>query len=1541
MAVVFLNRMRLMKPFYFTHDDGPRILPGMQQEPLTPANPSRAGRTRQSLVRPALEHDACGVGFLAELEGRPSGRVMPLALTALARLGHRGAVDADGRTGDGAGVTTQIPYAVLQPDLDAIGFGQVPARDLAVGLVFLPRDGEGAERARRLVADALASAGLGRCGWRQVPCREEILGRKASRSRPTIAQVVVARPEGATDDEFEHRLHVARREAAGRVEHDRALEGFSIASLSHRTLVYKALVRAVDLASFYPDLTHPAYTTAFALFHQRFSTNTTPSWALSQPFRLLGHNGEINTIQGNRIWMEARGGSPLMRAAGSDSASLDEALGELTDGGRDLLHALSLLLPPAWETDRELPAEVRDFFDYQSCLMEPWDGPAMVVFTDGRVVGAALDRNGLRPARSVVTTDGLVLVASEVGVLDVADERILSRGRLGPGDVVAVDLRARRLLDREAIHARLAARRPYGAWLAAQRVRGVPDVTFESTDWAAPDTRVLRAFGYTREEAQLILGPMHREGIEPLGSMGDDAPLSVLSSESRLLFSYFKQRFAQVTNPPIDPLRESLVMSLDTHLGPRADLRTETPEHAAQLHLDDPILEEDELRAIAAWRRPRWRVRSLSLRFAAEGGAGELRVALRRLLQEAEIAVRDGAVVLVLSDRGVGRRWAAMPSLLGLAAVHHHLVRRGLRLRTSLVVETGEARDDHQVAALLGFGAEAVCPWLALAMVRDAAQAAGDSETASEAVRRYRYALSKGVRKILSKMGISTLRSYHGAQLFEAVGVADDVIAAHFTGTPSLVGGVGMEDIAREVLARHARAYEGAGDHLEEGSLHRYRRQGEVHAFEPGVVKALHAAIRTGTALDYKQYAALVHSRAPIVLRDLLEFRTAEPIPIDDVEPAAAILPRFMTSAMSLGALSPEAQQVLAIAMNRIGGRSNSGEGGEAPEMFSTELPGGDRPYNKIKQVASARFGVTAEYLLAADELQIKMAQGSKPGEGGQLPGHKVAAHIARVRHAPEGATLISPPPHHDIYSIEDLAQLIYDLKRVNPRATVGVKLVSEAGVGTVAAGVAKAHADAIVVAGHDGGTGASPWSSIKNAGTPWELGLAETQQVLVAQGLRERVRLQVEGGLKTGRDVVMAALLGADEYGFGSAALVAAGCLMARQCHLNTCPAGIATQREDLRAKFHGTPDDVVHFFTAIAEEVREILALLGHRRLEDVIGRTELLEARPPAAGSKASTVRLEAVLARGAETARRRHAGTRNDPPLTGGRLDESVLMQLRFGPSGPARLDLEMRITNADRTVGAGIAGEIARRYRGRPLAPSTLRVTYRGSAGQSFGAFSVEGMELVLEGEANDAVGKGMSGGDIVVRPRRGRGLAGQVIAGNAVIYGATGGRLFMAGRAGERFAVRNSGALAVVEGAGDHACEYMTAGAVVILGPTGRNLAAGMSGGLLYVLDAEGTVDRRLNPETAMAAIGTAPAEEAWLHDVIRVHAERTDSARAREVLRDWDRLRDTFRRVTSRLMAAAPPLPSPRPSGAGVPLRRTAVRVAAAGVFLPDAAGA
>ena len=1477
---------------------------------------------------PQLHHDACGVGFLAELEGRPSTRLLPLALTALDRLAHRGAVDADGRTGDGAGVTTQIPYDVLQPELEARGLGRMAPRDLAVGLVFLPADAPAQARARQLLAEAVTGRGLRFLGWREVPFREEVLGDKARRSRPAIAQALVGRPVRAgftlSDDELEGALYRARREAEARAAAE-GLTGFHVASLSRRSLVYKALVRGVDLADFYPDLRHPGFASAFVIFHQRFSTNTFPSWSLTQPFRMLAHNGEINTIQGNRTGMRAREASvaspqlglaagelrPLLPEGGSDSASLDEALALLTLAGRDAAHAMTLLVPPAWENDSDLSPEVRAFFEYQSSLMEPWDGPALLVFTDGRLVGAALDRNGLRPARSVVTVDGLVLVASEVGVLDVEDDRVLHRGRLGPGDMVAVDLAAQRFLDRETIHRHLAGRRPYASWLQRRRVFlrqvPVPEAAEHAEDAETAPVPLLRAFGYTREEMQLVLAPMFREAREPLGSMGDDTPLAVLSTKARLLFSYFKQRFAQVTNPPIDPLRESLVMSLAMHVGPRGDLLLgdDAPGEGGQVHLPGPLLPPHQLAALLGWTGQGWRPRRLSLLFPAAGGAAAFQGALDSLLTEAARAAREGAGLLVLSDRGVDAEQAALPSLLAVSAVHQHLVREGLRTRVSLAAETAEARDDHQVAALVTFGAEAVCPFLALAAVRAAAGAAAEADTPSpgEAARRYLAALDKGLLKIVSKMGISTLRSYHGAQLMEIVGLADEVVATHFTGTSSHLGGAGLDEIAGEVLARHREAFGSAARALDEGSLHRYRQKGEAHAYEPPVVKALHAAIRAGERLEYRRYAELVHSRSPIAVRDLLEVRPGAGVPLDEVEPVESIFPRFMTAAMSLGALSPEAQHVLAVAMNRIGGRSNSGEGGEPAELHWQVLPDGDRASNRIKQVASARFGVTASYLMAADELQIKMAQGSKPGEGGQLPGHKVAPHIARVRHSPPGVTLISPPPHHDIYSIEDLAQLVYDLKRVNPAATVSVKLVSTAGVGTIAAGVAKAHADAIQISGHDGGTGASPLGSIKNAGTPWEIGLAEAQQVLADSGLRSRVRLQVDGGLKTGRDVVIAALLGAEQFGFGSAALVAAGCVMARQCHLNTCPAGIATQREELRQRFTGTPEQVVSFFSAIAEEVREILALMGFRRLEEIVGRTDLLDTRVPSAG-KAAALRLGRVASASRHAAGdRRCTQPRNDPPRTGGHLDEAVLDRLRFGAGAPEPVTLEMPITNADRTVGARVAGELARRYRGRTLPPGTLRLSFLGSAGQSFGAFCVEGMSLHLEGEANDGVGKGMSGGEIVLRTPRGRARGGSedVIAGNAVLYGATGGRAFIAGRVGERFAVRNSGGLAVVEGTGDHACEYMTAGAAVILGATGRNLGAGMSGGVAYVLDDEGLLYRRHNPELVAVEEGLDDREQAWLGHVIARHFELTGSARARAILGAWAEWLPRFRRVAPR----------------------------------------
>ncbi len=1337
--------------------------------------------------------DACGVGLLADIQGRPSRAILAGALEALRNLAHRGAVDADGKTGDGAGVLTQIPRFIL---------GEFDA----AGLVF------GADR--QSIVDSLARRGLTRTAWRDVPTNDQTLGPKAMRCRPDIAQILVRRPAEMDAGEFERRLLDARRHSE-----------VYLASLSSRTIVYKALVRSTDLADFYDDLNHPEYETAFALFHQRFSTNTVPSWSMSQPFPFLAHNGEINTISGNRHAMRARG-HPMKEEGISDSASLDEALAILMSEGRSLPHAVKMLIPPAWENDLDLSPEVRAFYEHHASLMEPWDGPAFITFADGRVAGAALDRNGLRPARYLITTDDLLLVASEAGVIDIDDARVRHRGRIGPGGMIGVDLVAKKLFDGDAVVEELAARTAY------QMIE--PETLSAGAAYVIPRAPcgVMRAFGYTREEMRLILDPLSK-GIEPVGSMGDDAPLAILSAQPRLFFSYFRQRFAQVTNPPIDSLRESIAMSLRP----------------------DPLLDSVTPSG-----------EQLSILFT-----GTLATALDQLLKDAAAAVRRGRTILVLTDRAIDEEHAAIPSLLAVSAVHQHLIREGLRTGARIIADTGEARDEHHLAALIAFGADAVCPWLANAII-------GGPD--------YRRSLHKGLLKILAKMGVCTIRSYRGSQLFEAIGIASEVIDRHFTGTPSPIGGLGLREIEAEVRARHSRAFNGSD--LDEGSFLRYRRDGEAHAYAPHVVKALHR--------DYRAFAELVHSRESLVLRDLLEFRDTTPIAISDVEPVSAVVPRLMTAAMSLGALSPEAQHVIAVAMNRLGGRSNSGEGGEPSASFWPAPARSENANHRIKQIASGRFGVTAEYVVSADELQIKIAQGSKPGEGGQLPEHKVTAHIAEVRRAEPGTALISPPPHHDIYSIEDLAQLIYDLKRVNPAATVSVKLVSSAGIGTIAVGVAKAHADAIEISGHDGGTGASPLGSIKNAGAPWELGLTEVQQSLVRAGLRSRVRLQVNGGLKTGRDVVIAALLGAEEFGFGTAALIAAGCVMARQCHLNTCPAGIATQREDLRARFNATPDDVIRFFTAVAEETREILALLGARSLRDIIGRADLLEQRIPADG-KASTIRLDHLLETSPiNPSERRWAGTRNDPPRTGSGIDDLVIRRMRLARTVLEPIELSLPVATADRAVGGRIAGAIVRRYRGHGAPPDTVRLLLRGSAGQSFGAFCVGGMSLVLEGEANDYVGKSMSGGEIIIRPPR-RTAAG-TIAGNTILYGATGGQMFLAGRAGERFAVRNSGAIAVVEGTGDHACEYMTAGAVVILGPTGRNTGAGMSGGMLFVLDEEERLEQRINSDSVAVDAVMSGAEETWLWEAIVRHLHATGSRKADNVLKDWKSARPIFRRV-------------------------------------------
>ncbi|MGE0453739.1 MAG: glutamate synthase large subunit [Vicinamibacteria bacterium] len=1468
-----------------------------------------------SATDPRFEHDACGVGLVADLGGRSRDRVLPLALGALARLEHRGGLDADGRSGDGAGVVLEIPWAAI-----GSGLAGDPEAGRGLGMLFVERGR--ADAAHSLVEGQAAATGVRVVGWRSVPVKVEALGETAARTRPEIWQAALESQAGETAGSFERRL--LRLELA--IAEQSARDGLAVevVSLDTRTVVYKGLLRAADLPAFYPDLADPRCATSFALVHRRFSTNTRPSWPAAQPFERLAHNGEINTIDGNRAWMRARW--PQLAALGlpaghlersfsgrvSDSKSLDAALGLLLASGHALHEALALLLPPAWEHDAELPPDVRAFFEWGARRCEPWDGPALVVATDGRRVAAALDRNGLRPARYVVTSDGLLALASEAGAFDLPDERIVEVGRLGPGEAVLADPPAGRFHDATGVRLLLGRLgRKGGGAVPAPRVASEPEMP--QRDETAR-RRLLRAFGYTREELQFVLGPMHQAGTEPIGSMGDDTPLAVLSRHGRSLSSYFRQRFAQVTNPPIDPLRERNVMSARVVLGPQPSLFERRAPTPLGVELESPIVEPKALAGLLAGPAAALVPRRLSVLADATDGVAGLEQAVARLRSDAVLAVREGSGLLVLSDEGVGPGRVALPMLLAVSSVHQQLVAAGLRTRTSLLAHTADARDDHQLALLLAFGASAVSPWLALEAVAAAAPAAG-----SEALRhvaRYRGALEKGLLKILSKLGISTVRSYVGSQLFEALGLDPELVQAHFGGTVHALSGTGFARLATEALERHAAAYSPVpAPALEEGSLHRFRRGGEAHAYAPEVVKALRAAARDGVRSSHRHYARLVESRPPLALRDLLKLReVAPPLPLGEVEPSASLARRFVCSAMSLGALSPEAHRTLAIAMNRLGARSNSGEGGEPPEGFWRALPGGDSANSRVKQVASARFGVDAEYLAAADELQIKIAQGSKPGEGGQLPGHKVVGIVARLRRATPGTALISPPPHHDVYSIEDLAGLVHELKRVNPRAPVSVKLVSTAGIGTIAAGVAKAWADAIVIGGHDGGTGASPLGSIKQAGTPWELGLAEAQRALVETGLRGRVRLQVEGGLKTGRDVVIAALLGADEYGFGSAALVAAGCVMARQCHLNTCPAGIATQREDLRGRFQGRPEEIVRFFLGIAHEVRETLAALGARSLGEIVGRSDLLEARPQV-DLPSGPIALDALLTGGAFPGA--YLGQRNDAPQSPG-IDEAVIERLPARAVSPS-IELSLPVRNADRAVGARLAGELARRRAGGPAGDGVVRLRFSGSAGQSFGAFAVRGMELLLEGEANDGLGKGLSGGLLVVRPGRASRLGeAPLLAGNAALYGATAGEAYVAGSVGERFAVRLSGARAVVEGAGDHACEYLTDGVVVVLGSIGRNFGAGMSGGLAYVLDPEHRLEARLNPDLVRLDDALGPDDARLLRAAVERHAALTGSRRAARLLGDWPAALRALRAVRPKGSEAGVPDWIPEAGAAG-----------------------
>jgi glutamate synthase domain-containing protein 2/glutamate synthase domain-containing protein 1/glutamate synthase domain-containing protein 3 len=1415
-----------------------------------------------SLYDPTRERDACGIGFVADAQGRGGREIVDLALEALRRVRHRGALAADRRTGDGAGLLLPIPRTLL------------PRPWSGLAMVFLRDDA-----ARSQLEDACAAEGLEPLGWRVVPTDVEALGEAARATAPRIEQLVVARPLGLSIDEAERLAYRARKRAE-------RVEGAYVCSLSFRTVTYKALCAADQLGSFYPDLEDPAVTAAFAVFHQRFSTNTTPSWERAQPFRLLCHNGEINAIQGNVNWMRARQArlgsaddallAPVIDERGSDSAMLDNALELLVRHGRDPRHAAAMLVPEAWEGNPELDEDVRAFYRYHACLVEPWDGPAGIVFTDGRVVGAVMDRNGLRPLRIAIGGDGLVVCASEAGTVDVVEGRRVRRGKLGPGQMIAVDPLGGGVETDAEIKRRLAVRRPYGRWLRKHLVHGSAGAPATTPADALAPRQV--AAGYTREELSVLIRPAAGTGHEPVSSMGDDTALAPLAGRARPIYSYFKQRFAQVTNPAIDHLRERRVMSLRTLLGARSPLLLERPEAARLVELDSFFVFSSSLPALGP------------LPLDATFVEGEsLEDALARLGEEAEAAVREGAALLLVSDRAAGPERVPLPALLAVGMVHHRLVASGLRSRASILVEGDDPRESHHLACLLGYGADAICPRLALDTVAAMAAAdrlGGDHPQPEEAQRRFREAVEDGVLKIMSKMGISDVASYRGAQIFEAIGLAREVVDRCFPGTPCPVGGIGFAELEREARARHSAAYAPAPK-LENPGYVKFRKGGEPHATNPDVVDALqetaaaHALRKSLNGAGWPQYerfAELVNGRAPLELRDLLEPVPApEPVSLDEVEPAESIVRRFSGGAMSHGALSAEAHETVAMALNMIGARANTGEGGESPERYRT-------PRNSpIKQVASGRFGVTSEYLAFAEELQIKISQGSKPGEGGQLPGHKVTAEIAQLRHTRAGIALISPPPHHDIYSIEDLAQLIFDLRQVNPRAEISVKLVSSAGVGLVAAGCTKALADVVHIAGSDGGTGASPLSSIKNAGAPWEIGLAETQQTLVGEGLRGRVRLRVDGGMKTGRDVVKAALLGADEVSFGTALLLAEGCLMVRSCHLDTCPVGIATQRPELRAKFAATPEMVASYLLYVAEDVRRGLAELGLRSFEEAVGRVELLRRRPTD-DPRAASLDLAPLLAP-PDDGPRHFAG---EAPLTpeGGELGELFADDAEPTLEEARLLELAYPIRNTDRAVGAALGGRIGRVF-GAAAPPGRVRATFTGTAGQSFGAFLTRGARLALTGEANDYVGKGMSGGRITIRPPEDD-AGDPVLIGNTALYGATGGELFCAGRAGERFAVRNSGAVAVVEGTGDHACEYMTGGTVMILGETGRNVGAGMTGGELYAYDPNDRLPLRLNDQ--LVVVERPSGEElAFVRELVERHARYTGSSRADRLLARWD----------------------------------------------------
>ncbi len=1466
------------------------------------------------LYNPAYEHDSCGVGFVARLTALPDHSIVEHAVQVLVNLEHRGAIGGDKSTGDGAGLLLQIPDAFFRFACHALAFPLPPPGQYAAGLVFLPTDPDIADRCVKTVERNAREEGCPVLGWRDVPVNSGTLGELARMTQPAIRQCFLS-GDSFEGDALERKLYVIRRLAEKEVRSftDCDTSQFYIPSLSSRTIVYKGLLNGSQLTTFFPDLRDPSFTSAFAVVHQRFSTNTLPTWHLAHPFRFLAHNGEINTLRGNINRMRAREAviesklfgpdiekiKPVIIEDGSDSAIFDNALELLLLGGRSLPHAMMMMVPEAFGPKFHMSEDKRAFYEYHSAIMEPWDGPAALVFCDGRYIGATLDRNGLRPARYTVTSDGMIVMASETGVMDFPAKRIVQKGRLQPGKMFLVDLEQRRIVPDNESKSRISRQRPYRHWVKDNRIemRGL----FNPPEIPPKDPEVLVenqiAFGYTEEDLKMVIAPMASQGQEAVGSMGDDSALAVLSDRPQLLFSYFKQLFAQVTNPPIDPLREELVMSLRTFIGRERNLLDETPEQCRMLRIPHPILTPEDMSRLRNATHPDVVAREIDILFPAGGDGEALESALTDVFELAERHIREGATLLILSDKKMTRDQAPIPSLLAASGLHHHLIRRGLRTLAAIIVETGEAREVMHYALLIGYGANAICPYIAFSTVRNLAETGllEKPHLPGVAVDHYITAIKKGLLKTLSKMGISTIKSYMGAQIFEAVGLGEALVEKYFAGTASRIGGIGLSEIAAETRMRHSRAYEGRGGAdqlLDAGGLYQVRIGGEKHLWAPEAIYKLQQAVRTGDYKVFREYTRLIddQSRERATLRSLFRFRKGNAVPVDEVEPVEDITPRFVTAAMSYGSISQEVHETIALALNRLGGRSNCGEGGEDPARY-LPLPNGDSLRSRIKQVASGRFGVTTEYLIHADELQIKMAQGAKPGEGGQLPGHKVSEEIARVRHTTPGVTLISPPPHHDIYSIEDLAQLIYDLKCANPRANVSVKLVSEVGVGTVAAGVAKAKADLVLISGHDGGTGASPLSSIKHAGLPWELGLADTQQALVFNRLRDRIRVQTDGQLKTGRDLAVAALMGAEEFGFGTTVLVTLGCVLMRKCHLNTCPVGVATQDPVLRSRFTGKPENVVHFFRFLAQELREYMAELGFRTVDEMVGRVDMLEVQPAVDHWKARGLDFRAILlpaGNGSDAPRRR---VRSQEHEIGKSLDNELIVRAMPALEKGQAVDIEMPIRNVHRTVGAMLSGEITRRFGSRGLPDDTIRISFAGSAGQSLGAFLAPGVSIRVTGDANDYLAKGMAGGRITIVPPPDAGFLPHknVIAGNVVLYGATGGELYLYGTAGERFAVRNSGARAVVEGVGDHGCEYMTGGVVVVLGLTGNNFAAGMSGGVAYVYDETELFDTRCNLDMVDVETVWDPKDEKDLRAMIENHFRFTGSERARMILENWE----------------------------------------------------